>query len=57
MEYTYPTKVAEFVAGGDGYDLEYLFTKVFEGTTCTYDDIIFMPGKWILTVVCNDVFL
>ena len=46
MEYTYPTKAADFVDGGDGYDLEYLFTKINQGITCTYDDIIFMPGKW-----------
>lgn len=44
MEYTFPTKVADFTEGGDGYDLEYIFSKAFEGTTCTYDDIIFMPG-------------
>ena len=46
MEYTLPTKAADFVEGGDGYDLEHVFTKVFDGTTCTYDDIIFMPGRW-----------
>ena len=41
-----PTKAADFVEdGGDGYDLNHIFTEVFNGTTCTYDDIIFMPGK------------
>ena len=44
MEYTMPEKAAEPVVGGDGYDLEYIFTKKLEGTTCTYDDLIFMPG-------------
>ena len=39
-----PTEVADYAVGGDGYDLDYIFSKVFEGTTCTYDDIIFMPG-------------
>ena len=40
-----PTAAADFVEdGGDGYDLNHIFTKVFNGTTCTYDDIIFMPG-------------
>jgi inosine-5'-monophosphate dehydrogenase len=44
MEYTMPTKAADFVEGGDGYDLETLFSKVNQGVTCTYDDLIFMPG-------------
>ena len=44
MEYTMPTKAADFVDGGDGYDLETLFPKVNQGVTCTYDDLIFMPG-------------
>lgn len=44
MEYTIPTKAADFVEGGDGYDLETLFSKVNQGVTCTYDDLIFMPG-------------
>ena len=44
MEYTIPDKAAEPVNGGDGYDLEYVFNKKLEGTTCTYDDLIFMPG-------------
>jgi len=44
MEYTLPTEVADYAVGGDGYDLDYIFSKVFDGTTCTYDDIIFMPG-------------
>jgi len=44
MEYTLPTKIADYAVGGDGYDLDYIFSKVFDGTTCTYDDIIFMPG-------------
>ena len=39
-----PTEVADYAVGGDGYDLDYIFSKVFDGTTCTYDDIIFMPG-------------
>ena len=39
-----PTKAADFVEGGDGYDLETLFSKVNQGVTCTYDDLIFMPG-------------
>ena len=44
MEYTMPEKAAEPVNGGDGYDLEFVFNKKLEGTTCTYDDLIFMPG-------------
>ena len=44
MEYTMPTKAADFVEGGDGYDLETLFSKVNQGVSCTYDDLIFMPG-------------
>lgn len=39
-----PEKAAEPVNGGDGYDLEFVFNKKLEGTTCTYDDLIFMPG-------------
>lgn len=46
MAYTLPTEAAAFVERGDGYDLDHVFTKVFDGTTCTYDDLIFMPGKW-----------
>ena len=45
MAYELPKEVAEFEAGGDGYDLNDLFTNIVRGTTLTYDDIIFMPGK------------
>jgi hypothetical protein len=45
MEYKFPERAADAVEGGDGYDLEYLFSKKLGGTTCTYDDLIFMPGK------------
>ena len=58
MDYTLPTKAAECVDGGDGYDLEYIFTKVFNGTTCTYDDLIFLPGMWcsfVFLFLCHDV--
>ena len=54
MEYTMPTKVADFVEGGDGYDLETIFSKVMQGTTCTYDDLIFMPGTECCWSVCED---
>ena len=52
MEYTMPTKAADFVEGGDGYDLETIFTQVNKGTTCTYDDLIFMPGTECCWSVC-----
>lgn len=55
MDYTLPTKAADFIEGGDGYDLEHIFTKVLDGTTCTYDDLIFLPGKWYSSVLCEDV--
>ena len=45
MAYAYPDKAADFEEGGDGYDLETLFSVVNRGVTCTYDDLIFMPGK------------
>ena len=48
MAYNLPNKVADFEEGGDGYDLEKIFTEVNRGTTCTYDDLIFLPGKWCL---------
>lgn len=47
-----PTKAADFVEGGDGYDLETLFSKVNQGVTCTYDDLIFMPGMESDWCVC-----
>ena len=47
-----PTKAADFVEGGDGYDLETLFSKVNQGVTCTYDDLIFMPGMGSDWSVC-----
>ena len=55
MAYELPKEVAEFEAGGDGYDLNDLFTNIVRGTTLTYDDIIFMPGKlffWFGAMMC-----
>ena len=46
MAYSYPAKAAEFEEGGDGYTFETIFKDVFRGTTCTYDDLIFMPGMF-----------
>ena len=51
MAYELPKEVAEFEAGGDGYDLNDLFTSMVRGTTLTYDDIIFMPGKLFFNLV------
>ena len=48
MSYSYPTKAADFEEGGDGYDLNTLFTVVNRGVTCTYDDLIFMPGMFLM---------
>ena len=57
MAYELPKEVAEFEAGGDGYDLNDLFTNIVRGTTLTYDDIIFMPGKLFFLIWCDDVFI
>ena len=53
MAYTYPNKAADFEEGGDGYDLETLFTGVNRGVTCTYDDLIFMPGRFGFELCCD----
>ncbi|KAK8814135.1 hypothetical protein WA158_007997 [Blastocystis sp. Blastoise] len=42
--YTFPTKAAEPVDAYDGYPLDVIFNDIHKGTTCTYDDMIFLPG-------------